>query len=437
MKKSFPVMKKSLPGVRFSSRVRFPRMRLLNSLSLLPILLSSLFLSGLLIPPCTAQPSAPQKGALQGSAREAAGAKDPAAPPLFLEDFASADAAAGRWEEVTNGGSLSVSEHRLILTGNGGKGFPVLTTRRTPFPQSGDWTVSFGYRFARVGNYGTDLRCDRADGGALILIHQDVNGQVIALGGRSLAHMPPNLAWHVVSVTRTGPRVTAFVDGKEVGSDDMGAPPTAIRLGGNLQTSPWDWSDLQVQFVRVDAGLHPLSLASLRPTGDTPAAVPVSSAPGFPASLPISPTPAVGDPARRKAPVPAPSGDVRYKIVTLGAFPIALHTNWLLDLEITNDTGATVSAVGFQLDLLFGDSSKLPLTIYDPDKSTAAGTFLHVQIPALAGYDIKAHSKKVFHAYFFDSALISPNYYGLAHRAEGLIITDEGRRVAVLPVYGF
>ena len=430
-------MKKSFPGGRFSSRVRFSKMRLLNRLSLLPILLSSHFLSGLLIPPCTAQPSAPQKGTLQGSAREAAGAKDPAAPPLFLEDFASADAVAGHWEEVTNGGSLSVSEHRLTLTGNGGKGFPVLTTRRAPFPQSGDWTVSFGYRFARVGNYGTDLRCDRADGGDVVLIHQDVNGQVIALSGRPLAHMPPNLAWHVVSVTRTGPRVTAFVDGKEVGSDAMGAPPTAIRLGGNLQTSPWDWSDSQVQFVRVDAGLHPLSLASLRPIKDTPAAASVSPASVSSATLSTPLAPTMGNPAAGKAPVPAPSGGLKYKIVTLGAFPIALHTNWFLDLEITNDTGATVSAVGIQLDLLFGDSSKLPLTIYDPDKSTAAGTFLHVQIPALAGYDIKAHSKKVFHAYFFDSALISPNYYGLAHRAEGLLVTDEGKRVAVLPAYGF
>ena len=394
----------------------------------------------------------------QGAAVQPTTASLAPAPPFF-EDFGDAAAVARRWEQVTNGGSVRLSDRRLTLTGDGGKGFPCLTTRTSPFPRAGDWTVSFGYRFASIGNYGTEVRCDRSDGGDVVLVHQDVNGQFIDLAGRTLAHVPPNLEWHVVSVAKVGARITAFLDGKEIGGDALGAPPASIRLGGGLQASPWDWTDIQVRFVRVEAGRHPLGLEALgldtlRPgTGTSPAAsLPISPAPLVSAAPPRTAPAQANEPAQTRAPAsvpstpvsstPAPSGGVkpggvRYRIVNLGAFPIALHTNWFLELEVTNDTDATISMADTELGLLFGDFSSLMLLIYDPQKSYTVGLFLNPRPLAMAGYDVKAHSKKVFSAYCFDSDLVSENYYGQAHRAEGILVTPEDKRTTILPVRGF
>lgn len=369
----------------------------------------------------------------------------------FLEEFSKADTVASRWEEVTNGGSLIVSDHRLALTGNGGKGFPVLTTRTSPFPSLGDWTVSFSYRYTSIGHYGTDLFCSRTSGPELVAVHQDVNNQVIAINGKPISSTPSNTEWHVVSVVKSGLRVTAFLDGKEVGGDAMGVPPASVRLGGCLVDNPWDWNDLEVQFVRVDVGQHPLGLNALLDLDAlhlAKAAAPATlTVPGK--SNSVSDKASASNQASASDKVTttviledtnledAKPEDVKYKIVNLGGFPAALHTNWFLELEVTNNSGATVSATGMQVEILFGDASKLPLTLYDPEKSSQAGLFLNVISPAIESYTIKAHTKKVFHAYFFDSDLISTNYRGQAHRPDGLIVTAGSKRVAILPVLGF
>jgi len=77
------------------------------------------------------------------------------------------------------------------------------------------------------------------------------------------------------------------------------------------------------------------------------------------------------------------------------------------------------------------------MTLYDPDKSYPVGMFLHVSPPAIGSYQIAAHTKKLFHAYFFDSDMISDNYRGQAHRPDGLIVIAGSKQVAILPTPGF
>lgn len=188
-----------------------------------------------------------------------------------------------------------------------------------------------------------------------------------------------NTEWHVVSVVKVGPRVTAFLNGKEVGGDDMGVPPAFVRLGGCLVDNPWDWNDLEVRFVRVDVGQYPLGLDALQlAKAATPAALAVLGKNNI-----VSDKASASDKAAITVTLEdAKPEDVKYKIANLGRFPVALHTNWFLELEVTNGSSATVSADDMQVELLFGDFSKLPLTLYDPEKSYQAGLFLHMIAPA-------------------------------------------------------
>jgi len=343
--------------------------------------------------------------------------------PLFLDNFADPSSSSKNWEQTTNGGTLLFAKGSVFLKGVGG-GYPVIKTRQDPFPVSGEWTASFGYRFTSIGHYGNDLSCQGPNGEIIADVHQDVNGQLVQVND-NLSSTKPDTDWHVVAFVMTDNHIAAYLDGKLTGEHQISLRPTKLAVGGGSIPNPWDWNDLEIRFMRVDAGKNVLNKAALSLNGMSDTDPSVSSAPSM------------NNIATTKVPVPRQAGDVKYKIANLGAFPIALHTNWFLDIEITNDTNATITAVGTQLDLLFNDSTKLPLIIYDPDKSYIEGTFFITHAPSLDTEDIKAHSKKVFHAYFFDSALISPNYYGQAHQAGSVIVTADGKQTATLPVNGF
>lgn len=184
--------------------------------------------------------------------------------PQSAWDFSKPGASLGTWQQTLNGGSVAVDTALLRLTGNG-RGYPVLVTSRNPFPASSDWTVSWAYRYSSIGNYGTEMRCDCPGGDAFALIHQDVNGQFLMQGGKTLWRVPANTDWHVVSLVRKADQTTAYVDGQSVGSGSSGKPPTALKIGGGLMTNPWDWNDLEVQSVRVDVGARPLDRMALLP----------------------------------------------------------------------------------------------------------------------------------------------------------------------------
>jgi len=182
----------------------------------------------------------------------------------FNEAFLSHDDFESRWKITDNGGSTTIGGGFLSLTGNRA-GYPVCETVGNPFPVTGEWTASFGYRYTTVGNYGTEIKVLGANREAIALVHQDVNGQYITVGSHQVWHIEANTHWHVVSFVQTNQKIHIFVDNAtEVGNAGLNTAPCSICIGGGMMTNPWDWNNLALRFVRVNPGTQPLQLPALK-----------------------------------------------------------------------------------------------------------------------------------------------------------------------------
>ena len=181
--------------------------------------------------------------------------------PYFTENFINPKFIE-HWNGSNNGGSVTIGEKGLKLEGNG-KGYPVLASQSNPFPSNGNWTASFGYHYSSVGNYGTEIRCNRSNGDAVLLVHQDVHGQFLTLNSKTVWRSSPDTQWHVISLVENDNQITAYMDGGQVGKDVAGNRPVSFRIGGGLLDNPWDWSNLEIAFMKVNVGVHPLNLSAL------------------------------------------------------------------------------------------------------------------------------------------------------------------------------
>lgn len=188
----------------------------------------------------------------------------------FNETFADPSVSSSRWDQATNGGTLLFSNGRVFLKGIG-SGYPVIKTRQNPFPASGDFTFSFGYRFTSIGNYGTGLNCVGTNGHIVADLHQDVNGQLLQVDD-NISWQHPDTEWHVASFVMTGNRMSVYLDGSHAGDHDASTRPTGITIGGGTMSNPWDWNDLQIAFIRVDPGKQVFDKSALH-LNDMPSAV--------------------------------------------------------------------------------------------------------------------------------------------------------------------
>lgn len=192
----------------------------------------------------------------------------------FSEDFSDPMKSSNRWDQTTNGGSLTFADRSVLLKGVGG-GYPVIKLKSNPFPSTGGFTVSFGYRYISVGNYGVSITCGSSSGSAFVCIHQDMHGQLIQADSKNLFGMSPNTDWHVVSFVKAGSLLTAFLDGKQVGSAPAGVLPSFIQIGGGSMSNPWDWNDLELKLIRVDVGKIVLGKTALH-ADENPSATPTT-----------------------------------------------------------------------------------------------------------------------------------------------------------------
>lgn len=181
--------------------------------------------------------------------------------PFFTENFITPQFIE-RWNGSNNGGSVTIGDDGLKLEG-AGKGYPVLTSQSSPFPKSGNWTASFGYHYSSVGNYGTEIRCDRSDGNAVLLVHQDVHGQFLTLNNKTIWQSSPGTQWHVISLVKKDSQFVAYVDGIQISKDTASGLPVSFHIGGGLLDKPWDWNNLEISFVKVNVGEHPLNQTAL------------------------------------------------------------------------------------------------------------------------------------------------------------------------------
>jgi len=181
--------------------------------------------------------------------------------PFFVENFTSPKFI-DRWNGSNNGGSVTIGDNGLKLEGNG-KGYPILISQSSPFPSSGNWTASFGYHYSSIGNYGTEIRCDRSDGNAVLLVHQDVHGQYLTLNGKTVWQSLPGVQWHVVSLVEKDDQYVVYIDGNQVGKDTAKNKPLSFHIGGGMLNNPWDWNNLEIAFVKVNIGAHPLNQSAL------------------------------------------------------------------------------------------------------------------------------------------------------------------------------
>ena len=198
---------------------------------------------------------------------------------LYEEDFGNPDGFSKNWSETMNTGSVGFTASGLLLHASG-NGLPSIQSTVNPFP-SYDWSISFGYRYATIGHYGTQVGCESADGSPVFKVHQDTSNQYIQMNGKNLYIYPANTKWHVFTVVKDYyNKYVAYLDGHCVGSDDVKAAPTSIAIGGSHQDNPWDWNDIEMQFVRVYAGQQIVGTEAL-------------AAPQAPASAAVKAPPAV------------------------------------------------------------------------------------------------------------------------------------------------
>ena len=181
--------------------------------------------------------------------------------PFFTENFVTPQFIE-RWNGSNNGGSVAIGDKGLKLEG-AGKGYPVLTSQSNPFPKSGNWTASFGYHYSSIGNYGTEIRCNRSDGNATLLVHQDVHGQFLTLGNKIIWQSSPGTQWHVVSLVKRDNQFVVYIDGIQISRSAASESPASFRIGGGLLDNPWDWNNLEIAFLKVNTGEHPLNLTAL------------------------------------------------------------------------------------------------------------------------------------------------------------------------------
>ena len=176
---------------------------------------------------------------------------------LFQEDFSHPDSMAQRWSWSINNGTLIYQNHCLELSAKGYH-FPVIQTLNDPFPATGDWTVSIGYKYTGDTVCGTELKIARLDGSNLpdlACIHEDNNGQFLSIDeAGQVWRQSPNQDWHVLTLSKQGSRIKTIMDGKAVADTDSGASPVGFRFG-NLASVGWDatWTSQQIQFVEVTA----------------------------------------------------------------------------------------------------------------------------------------------------------------------------------------
>ena len=96
-----------------------------------------------------------------------------------------------------------------------------------------------------------------------MLVHQDVHGQFLTLNSKTVWRSSPDTQWHVISLVENDNQITAYMDGGQVGKDVAGNRPVSFRIGGGLLDNPWDWSNLEIAFMKVNVGVHPLNLSAL------------------------------------------------------------------------------------------------------------------------------------------------------------------------------
>lgn len=176
---------------------------------------------------------------------------------LFQDDFTHPESMARRWTWSANEGVLNYQNHCLELSAKGYR-FPVIQTLNDPFPVTGDWTVSIGYKYTGETVCGTDLKICRLDGSNLpdlAFIHEDNNGQFISIDGAGQVwRQSPNQDLHVLTLSKQGSRIKTIMDGKAVAESDAGAAPVGFRFG-NTGAVSWDatWTSQQIEFVLVTA----------------------------------------------------------------------------------------------------------------------------------------------------------------------------------------
>jgi len=215
--------------------------------------------------------------------------------PFFSENFINPKFI-DHWNGSNNGGSVTIGEKGLKLAGNG-KGYPILTSQGNPFPTIGNWTASFGYHYSSIGNYGTEIRCNRSNGDAVLLVHQDVHGQFLTLNNKTVWQSPPSAQWHVVSLVEKDNQFAAYMDGSQVGKDIADNRPVSFHIGGGLFDNPWDWNNLEIAFLKVNIGVHPLDISALNEHANplqplTHNTLSVASVPeSAPVPLPVTPVP--------------------------------------------------------------------------------------------------------------------------------------------------
>jgi len=176
---------------------------------------------------------------------------------LFQDDFSHPDSMAQRWSWSTNDGALIYQNHCLELSAKGYR-FPVIQTVNDPFPATGDWTVSIGYKYTGETVCGTDLKIARLDGSNLpdlAFVHEDNNGQFLSIDGAGQVwRQSPNQNWHVLTLCKQGSRIKTIMDGSVVAQSDAGVAPVGLRFG-NSGSVTWDatWTSQQIGFVQVAA----------------------------------------------------------------------------------------------------------------------------------------------------------------------------------------
>lgn len=176
---------------------------------------------------------------------------------LFQEDYGHSDTLAKQWSWSENAGKVNCQNDSLELTAKG-HSFPVIQTLNDPFPSTGDWTVSIGYRFTSVTVCGTDLKIARLDGSGLpnlALLHEDNNGQFLNVDGvGQVWHLPANTDWHILTMVKQNNQIQTIMDGKAVAVVTSSIAPVGFRFG-DTRTVGWDadWTSQQIRFVEVTA----------------------------------------------------------------------------------------------------------------------------------------------------------------------------------------
>lgn len=179
----------------------------------------------------------------------------PSRQMLFKEDFSRSESMDQRWTWSENSGKINSQNHTLELSAKG-PSFPVIQTLSNPFPDSGDWTASIGYRYTSSADCGTDIsivRLDRSSLPGLASLHEDNNGQILKVDGVvSSWHIAANKNWHLLTLIKQGHSVEVIIDGQVVANVDAGVAPVGFRFGSQtVESWPADWTGQQIRFVEV------------------------------------------------------------------------------------------------------------------------------------------------------------------------------------------